>query len=690
MPETLPDRGVRPAAGSMAAVGRWLQELRRRRVTHVALGYVAFVFVALQGGQVLFETLDVPRWGMRLLLALLMLGLPLAVLLAWWFDLTPDGLRHEGTHQQGQQRRDGDRRAQFDLLHDDERPIAMPNWWRIGAIATLVVLAAAAWIWFPRTPAPLPSQASIAVLPFTSLSRNADDGYFAEGLAVELQDALAGVPGLKVAARTSAVARRNRDLDVKQLGATLGVATVLDASVRREGSRMRISARLSDTRTGFTLWAHSYESEQSDVFAMQSQIASEVVRALLGVLPGADHRLSKRLMPTHDLGAYDAYLKGQQLLRQPVTEASMDRAIGYFDTAVSHDEGFARAQAGICQAQIFRFENVRDANAFERASTACARAQAMDPQLREVNLALGEMFRARGDKDKALAQYKRALDDPALRPAAYVGLAQLQGDLGNNGLALNYFERARVLRPGDASIHRKIGYYLYAQGHLPQAIRAYNTAVVLQPDDNATWSSLGGLYLMSGDVAKASYAFQQSLAIKPSYEALSNLGTLQYDAGAYTQAAELYRRAVVFEPDDYRTWGNIGDALSAQASTALQARDPYERAVERVQRYIALTPNDAQAFASLAWYQANLGRGQPARDMVAKAEAMSTEQGEVALWAAQTFARLGDVEAARVQVAKARSAGISEDRIQASPLLRQLPLADQPRSGQQADPARSN
>ncbi len=150
MPETVPDRDVGRAAGSMAAMGRWLQELRRRRVTHVALGYVAFVFVALQGGQVLFETLDVPRWGMRLLLALLMLGLPVAVLLAWWFDLTPEGLRQDGANQDGRQRRNGDRRAQLELLHDDVRTVPAHHWWRIGAIATLVVLAAAVWIWFPR------------------------------------------------------------------------------------------------------------------------------------------------------------------------------------------------------------------------------------------------------------------------------------------------------------------------------------------------------------------------------------------------------------------------------------------------------------------------------------------------------------------------------------------------------------
>ncbi len=676
MPEALPDRDVRRAAGSMAALGRWLQELRRRRVTHVALGYVAFVFVALQGGQVLFDTLDVPRWAMRLLLAVLMLGLPLAVLLAWWFDLTPDGLRHDGAHQDGRQRRDGDRRAQLDLLHDDARSIPLHHWWRIGAIATLVVLAAAVWIWFPRAPTPMPSQASIAVLPFTSLSRNADDGYFAEGLAVELQDALAGVPGLQVAARTSAIARRNRDLDVKQLGATLGVATVLDASVRREGSRMRINARLSDTRTGFTVWAHSYESEQSDVFAMQSQIAGEVVRALLGVLPGADHRLSKRLMPTRNLGAYDAYLRGEEQLRQPVTEASLDRAIGYFGTAVSHDEGFARAQAGICQAQILRFEDVRDANAFERASAACARAEAMDPQLREVNLALGDMYRTRGDSGKAIEQYTRALDNPALRPAVYLGLAKLHGRLNHRALALEYFERALALHPGDVNIYKDLGYYYYQNDQLSQAIDNYRIAVTLAPDDSDLWSSLGGLYLANGDVMHASDSFTRSLVIKPTYAALSNFGTLKYSLGAYAEAADLYRRAAQQEPTDYRNWGNVGDALAAMPATATQARAQYARAAQMAKAYVEATPNDAQALANLAWYQANLDHKEDALELIRRAEALNTEQREVALSAAQSFARLGDSSMALVHITKARVAGISEDRIRASPALRLLAIAN--------------
>ncbi|MCA1714022.1 MAG: hypothetical protein LC715_02460, partial [Gammaproteobacteria bacterium] len=296
-------------------------------------------------------------------------------------------------------------------------------------------------------------------MPFTSLSTDKQDSYFAEGLSVELHDALAGVKGLKIAARESAVAMQHRDLDVKQLGKTLGVATVLDASVRRDGSRVRISARLSDTGTGFTLWADTFDREMSDVFALQSEIANEVVQALLGVLPSDQHALAKRLAPTRNLSAYDAYLKGLLQLQQPISGDSLDKAISFFSEALAADRGFARAQAGICRVEIKRFESVREAAAFERAQAACRRAATMDPKLREVSLALGEMHRVRGESQQATEHYTRAMEDNALRPDAYIGLARTQGADGHHELALEYFRRALALRPGDGRVYRELGYY---------------------------------------------------------------------------------------------------------------------------------------------------------------------------------------------------------------------------------------
>lgn len=546
------------------------------------------------------------------------------------------------------------------------------RWRLIGAGVLPLLLAAAAMLWLDGRPRPAHAvEASIAVLPFTSLSSARDDRYFAEGLAVEMHDALAGVPGLEVIAARPA-AQGSNEIDVKTLGRRLGVATVLDASVRRDGTRVRISARLSDTGTGFTLWAGSYDRETSDVFALQSEIANEVVQALLGMLPGDGKALAKRLTPTHSIVAYDAYLKGLQQLQESGNDKSLDDAIGFFREALAADPVFARAQAGICRAEIARFEGAHEATAFERAQSACLRASGMDPGLREVSLALGEMYRARGDSVQASKQYTKALDDIALRPEAYVGLARSEGAQGRNARALDFFGRALKLRPGDAGIHRELGYHHYLTGNLPAAIDAYRTATTLQPDDDTLWSSLGGLYLAKGDASAAGKAFERSLAIKPNYPALSNFGSLKYEAGAYAEAADLYRHAAELDPEDFRIWGNLGDALSALPVTTSQSREPYRRAADMAERYVGIKSDDAQALALLGWYRANLGEAKAARELLARAEAIGAEPGEVAFWGAQTLALLGDDEAARRALARARAADIPAQRIRASPLLRRL------------------
>ena len=334
------------------------------------------------------------------------------------------------------------------------------------------------------------ADASIAVLPFTSLSENKSDGYFADGLTVEMHDALAGVPGLKVIAAPQSGGVKQGD--AKSLGAQLGVATLLDASVRREGPRVRINARLTDTRTGFTLWTQSYDRETSDVFGLQSEIANEVVQSLLGVLPGDGQALARRLAPTRNIAAYDAYLKGRQQLLEHAGDADPDSAINYFRGALAIDPGFARAQAGICRAEIRRFETARDATAFDRAQSACKRASDMDPSLREVSLALGDLHRTHGEYDLAIKHYAHALKDPALRADANIGMALMASAQGHNTVAMDYFERARKLRPRDPLVYRERGYHLYTSGDLAGAIDSYRIATALQPDDYRTWSSLGG------------------------------------------------------------------------------------------------------------------------------------------------------------------------------------------------------
>ena len=535
--------------------------------------------------------------------------------------------------------------------------------WLAGVVVVVLVLAAIAWRQWPPAH-PRPAEASIAVRPFTSSDGKPEDRYFADGLAAEVRDALAGVPDLKVAAQPLADASSLGSYDAQRWGKTVGVASVLDANVTRsERGALRLQARLTDTASGAALWTGSYEREAGDVFALQNALASEVVHELVGRLPGVDRQLGKRLTPTRDAGAYDDYLRGLSELQRPRGEGSYERALDAFRRALARDPQFARAQAGICRVEIARLESVSDAVAFQRARQACTQATRMDASLTEGTLAMADIARASGADAEAMALYRQALADPALRADAYVGMARSEGARGHDAQALALFRQALALRPGDAQIYKALGYHHWLRGELAQAIQAYLSATLLQPGDSGLWSSLGGLYLANGDTAQAGRAFDMSLSIEPNAGALTNLGAMRFDAGDYAQAAEMFQRAATLQPDDYLHWGNLGDALAASPSTAARALAPYRRAAELAQAYLQVKGNDAYALAALAWYRANLGDRGQALAALKTAQATGDQPGEVALWCAQVLFLLDDRQGADRCVADARGHGIPASRI---------------------------
>lgn len=526
----------------------------------------------------------------------------------------------------------------------------------VVAASVVFAIIAALWWWWQHEPARPP--ASVAVLPFVNLGGDAHDDYFVDGLTEEMRSALAGIDGLKVAASVS-TSVRNAAADARVLGSKLGVACLLEASVRRQGTRIRINARLSDTTSGFTLWSRTYDRELADVFDTQTRIADDVVHSLLGAIPGAQRILAKRLAPTRDVAAFDDYLKGLHQL----DDAAPDDAIGLFGQALQKDSGFARAQAGICSAQIRKFENQHSADAFENARIACQRALTMDSSLADVGLALGDLFRAEGRTDEALAQYRDVEHAPETRTLAQIGQARVYAAQGKHELASEHFREALRLSPDDAFVHSEVGYQQYLDGDVPNAIASFRTATALRPDSAGLWVTLGALCMEAGDNTQAERALQRSIDIEPSYEALSNLGLLKYQYGDYAAAAAFQRRAAALNPLDFMVWGNLGMALKADPSTAAQAREAYGEAAKRVQRYLELKPDDARATAAFGLYRAELADPAQARELARRAEALGSQPGEVALLNAETFAVLGDPDAARQRLASARAAGIAESLI---------------------------
>lgn len=541
------------------------------------------------------------------------------------------------------------------------------RWPWLLAAAVLVAAAAATWLPQWRGGGLRSAEPSIAVLPFTTLSDRSDDRYFAEGLATEMHSALAGVHGLKVAAwlPPEAVA----GTDPRTMGERLGVATVLDASVRRDRGRVRISARLSDTRSGYTLWSRTYEHDVADVFATQSDIAQQVVTALRGVLPDAGEGLRRRLTPTRNVAAFDAYLKGLQSL----LGGESDDAIASFRSALSDDSGFARAQAGICQAEIDRFEQMRGANAFENARLACLRAQKMDPTMATVKLALGDLYRVRGETRKAAEFYESAREDPEVRSNALVGLAEIEAAQDHRERSIELFAKALEASPGNAYVWSTMAWQQYLNDDLSGAIESSKRALKLRPDRSVLWSALGYYQMTKGETAEAEKSLQHSNSLEPNYAATANLGMLKTQAGDYAAAATLYRLATQLDPGDFYPWGYLGDALVADPSAG-QAQPAFREAADRARKYVELRPDDAMAVAALAWYLTNLGEREQVPGLMQRAESLGSAKGEVALFNAQTYAVLGDHDRARERMQAAVANGMGERAIQTNFVLRRAGL----------------
>lgn len=553
---------------------------------------------------------------------------------------------------------------------------AAPLGLRTLALASLAVilLGVAAWFVFRERVPTAPADASIAVLPFDNLSP-AENAYFVDGLTEEMRAALSSVPGLKVAASITPEVRASA-ADAKALGAKLGVATILEASVRRDGSQLRISARLSDTTTGFTLWSETFDRPLLDVFATQTRIANEVVESLIGVIPGERDALRKRLTPTHNVEAFDDYLEGLQLLSQAEAAEHSDQAIARFDQALKKDSTFARAQAGICISEINKFESTHSSGAFDNARIACQRALNMDSSLADVSLAMGDLYRVQGQLDDALREYQSASIDPATAIGANLGLAQVHALMHQPKLVEQYFSRALAIDPNDSRIYSTMGYQAYLDGNLVKAIASLRKAVDLQPDNAETWSLLGALQMEASDNVQAQQSLQRSIAISPGYAALTNLGLLHYLTGDYPAAIAAQRQALELNPSDFMAWGNLGMALNAIPENADAAHKAYAEAASRAESYLGQRPADARATAALGLYRAILGDPREARKLLAQAEALGSVPGEVALLNAQTLALLGDIPAAQSRVQHARNEGIAESLIVGNSILRRSGLLD--------------
>ncbi len=363
-----------------------------------------------------------------------------------------------------------------------------------------------------RPPAPMPaSQPSIAVLPFVNMSSDPNNEYFAEGLSEELLNVLTKIGQLRVAARTSSFVFKNHREDIRLIGKKLNVGTILEGSVRRSDSRVRITVQLIDATDGYHLWSETYDRTLDDIFLVQDDIARSVVRELRTRLVGegadslADARAAAELALAirgrgENAEAHRQYLRGQYLVER-LTREDVDKAVSCFRRAIDLDPAYALAWTGLSRAYADQAGHgwLPCADGFERARAAAQRALEIEPDLAEGHMRLG-LIRMSFDWDwkGALGSIKRAMELAPGNASVLRTAAHLASNLNQMEEAISLIRRVVVLDPLSSTAHHSLGLYCYAADRLDEAASAFESALELNPRQVGLWFDYARVHLAQG------------------------------------------------------------------------------------------------------------------------------------------------------------------------------------------------
>ena len=439
----------------------FFEEVKRRKVYRVAAAYIIAAGGIIQLASATFPAWELPNWSLRLVILLLLVGFPIALILAWAFDITPQGIRTAADIAAPRTRR---RRNIIMLI-----------------VTGVVISAATGFFLLPRVAAHKVDK-SIAVLPFENLSDEKENAYFADGIQDDVLTNLSKISDLRVISRTSVMQYRGRPTNLREIGKALGVSNILEGSVRRSGNRVRLNVQLIDANTDEHVWANDYDRDVTDVFAIQSDLAREIANALQAKLSPAERSQMTR-KPTENGEAYLAFVQAHDLSCAMEDLTKLKQSEQLYQRAIELDPNFALALARYSQLESWMLRT-HDASSEhrEKARTLAERALQLQPDLPEAHLALGFSY--------------------------------YYGD-NNYEAALKEFEIAQRALPNESEVYLAIGAIQRRQGKWAESTANLEKAVSLNPKDSWPLQNLALNYQRLRNFDAANKTIDRALQIDP-------------------------------------------------------------------------------------------------------------------------------------------------------------------------------
>src|SRR5881227_2569122 len=468
----------------------FFEEVKRRKVYRVAAAYIIAAGGIIQLASAAFPAWELPNWALRLVIVLLLVGFPIALILAWAFDVTPQGIR-----------------ATPD--------VAVPRTHRrrnvIMLVATgVIVSAVAGFFLLPRISSAHKIDKSIAVLPFENLSDDKENAYFADGIQDDVLTNLSKIGDLKVISRTSVMQYRSKATNVREIGKALGVGAILEGSVRRVGNRVRVNVQLINADTDEHLWAEDYDRDLTDVFAIQTDLAQKIANELQAKLsPVEKSRMERR--PTENGEAYLAFVQAHNLQNAVEDLGKLKQSEQLYARAVELDPKFALAVARYSQLEswiVHTFERTTERR--EKARALAQRALQLQPDLAEAHLAMGfSLYYGDNDFEAALKEFEIAQRDLPNEAEGYFALGAIQRRLGKWPESTANLEKAASLNPKDSWVFQNLTFNYQMLRNFDAANKTIDRGLKVNPGGLGLWEIKSKLAVAEkGDLSVSEQAFQ--------------------------------------------------------------------------------------------------------------------------------------------------------------------------------------